>query len=326
MSKTHSMRSLRAPALGVLVSLGALACVPELDEGLDRVEGTRVLAVVAEPPEAREGASVRLSALVASDGAAPGQDPTFAFCNARKPLSELGPVDGSCLDAGSGALQALGSGASVTATIGRDACSLFGPRRPSPEPGAPAARAVDPDPSGGFYQPVLAGLPNQPAVLGGVRLDCGLPGANRDVVIEYNQRYRPNQNPVLEQLELEIADGQWAPLEAGAPRAVAAGAAVVLRASFPGCESGVACGGAEFYVMLDPATRGLVEQRERLIASWFATAGGFDEHRTEAPEPELTSTDAVWFAPQSAGVVRLWVVLRDGRGGVTHAEREIVVE
>src|SRR5688572_26759007 len=141
-----------AQCLGVAVFS---ACVPEIDDDLSLVSAERVLAVIAEPPEAGEGDRVVLSALVASPVGAASALVSYSFCLTRKPLSELGPVDPSCLS-GTGELVALGQGARVEGSIDRGACSLFGPRRPTPEPGQPAGRPVDPDATGGFYQPVMA--------------------------------------------------------------------------------------------------------------------------------------------------------------------------
>src|SRR5688572_16291201 len=150
--------------------LGA-SCVPAVDDDLSLVEFSRVLAVIAEPPEAAEGEPVSLTALVAPSEAA-GDEVSYAACLERKPLSELGPVSPSCLGGGGAeSLRSFGSGRSVQATIDRGACSSFGPRRPTAEAGQPAGRPVDPDPTGGFYQPIVASLPGQRGVLGAVRLD-----------------------------------------------------------------------------------------------------------------------------------------------------------
>jgi hypothetical protein len=316
-----------ALALGVL----AQACIPTLEDDLSRVTSSRVLAIVAEPPEVGEGDVVRLSALVAGVAEAPEPSVSFAFCRARKPLSELGPVDPVCLGASDPtALQALGTAESLTANVDRAACSAFGPRRPSAEPGAPAGRAVDPDPTGGFYQPVIASLTGGPAVLGAVRLDCGLAGADRAQVIEYNQRHRPNQNPAIQRLELSLG-GTWTELlpreePAATPLSVAAGTELAVRVAFAGCEPDSACTGAETYVVFDAESRLLVDRSEDLFASWYASAGAFDEYRTAPVLAAETSAENRWIAPAQPGSVDLWVVLRDGRGGVGWSSYRVQVE
>jgi len=53
-----------------------------------------------------------------------------------------------------------------------------------------------------------------------------------------------------------------------------------------------------------------VEPGESPFLSWFATAGDLDNFRTDATGPGLTNT---WTPASLPG--RLWVVIRDGRGG-----------
>lgn len=314
----------------LMLSLAGAGCVPDLDDDVSLVGDARVLAIVAEPPEAREGGTVRLGVLVAGS-AEPGIQPLLSFCHARKPLSELGPVAPECLEDGSPELTPLGRGESVVGVIERDACSVFGPRRPTAEAGQPAGRPVDPDSTGGFYQPVLAALPGQPSTLGGVRLDCGLPGADRDQLIDYNERHRPNRNPALSSVEV-FRDGAYLGIAEATPLAVSAGVPVELRAVWEVCSGGPdgmtpaeECGGAEPFVMLDPESLTVVERSEVLIASWYATAGAFEEPRT-GPDGAAPSSLNTWTAPASPGPVELWVVLRDGRGGVGYAMRRFNVE
>jgi hypothetical protein len=300
-----------------------LGCVPEIDDDLSLVSNDRVLAVVAEPPEAGEGDRVALSALIASPLGSSALA-SYSFCLTRKPLSELGPVDPSCLS-GTGELVDLGRGARVEGVIDRGACSLFGPRRPTPEPGQPAGRPVDPDPTGGFYQPVMATLPGQSTVLGGVRLDCGLPGADRDQVIEYNQRHRPNLNPAVERLELLDA-GSWLALTPETPQPVVAGQRRILRVSWPSCTSDASCAGAETYVVLDPESGALADRSEEVLASWYTSGGGFDEPRTGAADVLAPQAENIWQVPLEPGPAAVWVVLRDGRGGIGYANYRFQVE
>lgn len=316
----------KLPARGAASLLGLIlaSCVPDVDDDTSLVTAPRVLAIQAEPPEAGEGDTVSLTALVASDGEAADDAVSYFFCTARKPLSELGPIEPGCLYDTSGARAALGTGLSVSGALDRGVCSLFGPRRPSAEPGQPAGRAADPDATGGFYQPVLAELLGQLGVLGGVRLDCGLPSADREQVIEYNQRHRTNQNPRIDRLE-RLASATWTPLAEDAAQRVGAGERLELRVSWAACAAEERCTGAEQYVMFDPAGRALVERQEALVASWYATDGRFDAPRTEPGDTPFQSENG-WVAPSARGAVRLWVVLRDGRGGVGHASYRLDVE
>jgi hypothetical protein len=61
----------------------------------------------------------------------------------------------------------------------------------------------------------------------------------------------------------------------------------------------------------------VASRRESLRVSWFTSAGRFAEERTGRSEGEadVSFSDNTWQAP-AAGVARIWVVLRDDRGGV----------
>ena len=70
-------------------------------------------------------------------------------------------------------------------------------------------------------------------------------------------------------------------------------------------------------------------QRESLRLSWFATGGRLPARRTGRSETD-TDTDRspqnIWTAPPTPGLVHLWLVLRDSRGGVDFAEAQIDVQ
>jgi hypothetical protein len=319
--------------------LASFGCVPDIRDETSVVEAPRVLALRADPAESEEDGAVALSALaVAPDGSTANVE--FGLCLDRKPLTELGPVSPRCVRARveePGVLSLLGGGESVTARVPSDACTLFGPERPDPKPGEPSPRPVDPDLTGGFYQPIVAWLGSD-VTLGAIRLKCPLSGASRDATIDYNRRYRPNQNPVVVAFERVDAAGDGAPLDlADQPLRVQAGESVRLRVTFPACPrehvcgDGVCgpledragcsedcdeprgCGGAETYAIYDPRARQVREEIETLVATWYATAGRFAEERTELGAGERIEN--AWTAPSNAGPIQLWVVLRDARGG-----------
>jgi hypothetical protein len=138
-----------------------------------------------------------------------------------------------------------------------------------------------------------------------------LPGA--DIASAFAMRYKQNQNPSLLPLTAAL-DG--APLDLGA---LPADKKVTLTASWTP-ES------AESYPVFDIVGEALVDHRESLRVSWFATGGAFDHDRTGRGEEEIeTSTDNVWQTP-AAGPAHLWVVLRDSRGGVDFAEYDVTVQ
>ncbi|MBX3189509.1 MAG: hypothetical protein KF819_20965 [Labilithrix sp.] len=344
----------------VAVLVGSpLACIPDFADDRAVIASARVLAVRSVPAEAKAGGSVTLSALVAAPAheAASGASLEWAMCLARKPLTELGPVAEECVarfGAGGESFQRLGRGASVSAVVPADACQRFGPLAAPAEAGGVAGRPVDPDLSGGYHQPVVLG-DGAGVVLASVRLACGVVGVPSAESIRYNQGYRPNENPEVERLELVSREGvrAIAPGLAAPGITVAAGTRAELRIVWPACprqpvcgdglctsgenQSSCAadcrnvprgCGGAESYLAPDPDTRTVRERREGITVAWYATAGVFAEEQTGRTEsdPDGVDTSNVWTAPSSPGLVRLWVVLRDDRGGVGWAEYLVAID
>lgn len=338
--------------LSILLLLAAptVACVPDFDTESTLVTSPRIVAIRSVPAEAREGEAVELEALVA-DPEESGVEPSFSLCLARKPLTELGPVNPACLVRGAdeSVLEPLGRGARVSATIPATACASFGPERPEPKPGEPAGRPVDPDASGGFYLPVVAFLGSD-VTLGASRLRCDLAGIPRSATVELNQRYRSNENPAVEALELVRADGSSVTLSDGDDAVtVERGERVTLRVRWSECPSQSECGdgvcgaredtatceadcvtptgcnGAERYAVYDAESQRVVERVEALFVSYLASGGTFDEERSDARAGERFAQNG-WRAPAQAGTVRLWGVLRDDRGGSGFVSARVQVE
>lgn len=103
------------------------------------------------------------------------------------------------------------------------------------------------------------------------------------------------------------------------------GQEVALRVNWESCprkvssskdEPGPACGGAEPYLIYNHDTRQLDERREQLVLTWYASAGEIASHRTAPDSPNDARDANTWRAPLRPSEVQLWVVLRDGRGGV----------
>lgn len=331
------------------------ACRPDFDRGPSLVEGPRVLALSSTPAEARPGEPVTYAALlVDQSGTRDDVRSEWAFCNERKPLTELGPVAPACLVPSGPSLTLLGAGPIAAGALPPEGCRIFGPDPPQAKPGEAAGRPVDPDPSGGYYQPLrlLYGINggDERYALGGTRLLCGLAGANQETAAEFGRRYRRNENPALASLHALTPDGGAVPLSAPpdpAPWRVAPATSVRLVASWPICPANDACGdgicgldetatdcpadcntptgcqGAERYLHLDPETRALVERRETLRVAWFSPAGHFDDDAT-GTSAEGESANG-WVAPDAPGSVPIWVVVRDDRGGVGFASYRVEV-
>lgn len=338
--------------LVVSLALSAAACVPDVEQSETRVGAPRVLAVSATPAEAAPRESVAFEALYADASGELQQAPLdWAFCLERKSLAELGPIAPLCLS-DAAAMEQIGAGSSVRGVVPKDACRLFGPDRAPAREGEPAGRPVDPDGTGGYYQPLVVNDQAQgDFTTFEVRLACGLPGVTQAQYADFNRRYRRNEKPALTALELVAASGPVEPIDllatgSGAesqPAAVTAGETVLLRARWEECASGEECGdgmcgaeesveacredcaaprachGSELYLYFDPRGRQLVSRREAIMLSWFSTAGAFEAARSGQSESDaaLASSENEWTAPALEGEVALWVVLHDDRGGAS---------
>ncbi|MBX3221191.1 MAG: hypothetical protein KF795_11780 [Labilithrix sp.] len=303
-------RSLRALSLVVVLGGAPFACRPDFGDRESLVTRTQVLAVRGDPPEAKPGEVVSWSLLVATpDGPVAEPIASWALCATPKLLTENGAASAACL--GDGVRPIVEGAAAASAAIPGDACALFGPQVAAAE-----LRPRDPDVTGGYYQPVRVTVFDRGATsvaFGLQRVGCALANASADVTTDFSRRYVANANPELEPLEATLG---------GAPvalDAIPAGATVTLRASWP-------AEAAERYVVYDLASRAVVERRETMRVSWFATAGTFESDRTGRAEDELeTSTTNTWTAPRAAGSAHLFVVLRDARGGVAFASHALVI-
>jgi hypothetical protein len=335
---------------------GALGCVPEFEDDLSLVTERKVLAVRAEPAEVKPGTATRLSVLVAAPVGEDAQteELSWALCAARKPLTELGPVLQDCVTefgTESDKLVELGSGAAVDAVVEANACSQFGPLVPVSASGEASGRPVDPDTTGGYYQPLLVG--DADVTLGEIRISCSPVGIRGEETISYNRSYRPNENPELTRLEVASDDAREVPpADSGERLSVKAGTTLDLRAEWPSCPREAVCGdglctagedqvscredcqtepkgctGAESYVWIDPKTRTVQPRREGLTLAWYGTAGHFESHQTGRSETDADGVDTEnrWTAPKTEGLVRLWTVLRDDRGGTSFRSYEIDV-
>ena len=333
--------------------LAVASCQPNLDDTVSIVTSPRVLAIQSSPAEAPPMGSVTYTALVAQGGPDAGAPKLqWDYCSARNPLKNLGPVNTVCVQPGSSALTSLGTGLHASGPIPSLACGSFGPNAPPAADGGPAGQPVNPDFTGGYYQPVSAFLPQAggPAdTLYFMRLACGFAGANEASQGVLTARYHLNTNPEVASL---TANGK--PLvtnEKGETNPVSSRQKLALEVAWPACplvdkcgdgvcgadESAMTCpkdcmtpkgcGGAERFVNFDLASQTVVDQREGIHVSWYATAGTFDQDRTgRAGTDDATTSDDGWTPPASAGRVQLWIVLRDDRGGIGWAEYALDVK
>jgi hypothetical protein len=340
------MRAKFALSLSLVVS-SASGCVPTFDDNLPLIDEPTVLAIQAEPAEAAPGKQVQLSALVGTPNPnASAPELRWGLCIARKPLTELGPVNPVCIRApgqAPGEIVDLGSGPTVATALPLDACRLFGPSLPEPMNGEPAGRPVDPDPTGGYYQPVSVTLTASGVTsMGSVRIFCPPSGLDQQQAAEFNESYRNNQSPSIDLLSARSESGESLPIPGEPDKLpVAANQVLNLEASWHACPHSSVCGdgvcgaredksncaedcstptgctGAEDYAWFNPDSRTVQPRHESIRVSWFSTGGHFENAVTGREESEFDETTTVdrWTAPASAGDVRVWAVIRDSRGG-----------
>ncbi len=281
----------------LVLGAGCAGCADALDQRLAIVNDPRTLAILAEPPEAKPGESVTYSILVGSADGPVAAAPSWAYCTAPKAPTEDNIVSTACLDAS--AMQPLGDAPTITAMLPAETCLVYGGET---KPGG--FRPRDADPTGGFYQPVRAALPDELA-FGLTRITCKLPNVTPAISREYDLTYRANTNPTLDPVALTT---------------VPADTDVELLASWPS-ET------AESYVYFDALGQRLRTRRESLRVSWFATGGALPVDATAVGEDDpATAVSTTWHTPAVPGPAWLYLVLRDSRGGATVQILAITVE
>jgi hypothetical protein len=291
----------------VLLLAGVLGCTPSFEDTPWRVEETRVLGIVSDPPEARPGEVVQLSALVGSPDGTVSAAPSWDVCTRPRASSERTAVTQRCLEG-----DALES-ASATWAVLSDACARFGPNVPPTEDDAAPQRPSDPDASGGYFVPVRAEAADALA-FGVVRIRCDLPGVTRAIFEEFEARYTLNRNPEITGVTV---DGQEVDAD---PIVVSAGAATELEVALSDAS-------AEPYVRYDPGEGVLLDEREWLRVEVFVTDGELDRGQVIVrPEDDPGPVSIAWHAPASPTTVSAWVIVTDARGGATWRDVAIRIE
>jgi hypothetical protein len=292
-------------SLVVALALPVSGCRDVTDARQSLIAGPQLLALEAEPAEAAPGERVHYQAL-AVDADGPLEDPqlAFSFCRTPKPLGDNRAASDACAQQAEQAFAAQGT--SADAAVPTDACTLFGPSVPA------NARPPDPDASGGYYQPLRIQL-DQLSAVALQRIRCPLPNAPIAAARAFRERYLPNRNPVLTPLSLQFDGRELA--QDRVPR----GREIVLRVGWT-AES------AEQFVVYDRASAELVGQRESMRVSWYVNGGELAYDRTgRAATDEGLVTENRLRLPDRVGRAQLWIVLRDSRGGVTHASYDLAL-
>jgi hypothetical protein len=338
-----------------VAALAAVACTPEFDPA-SRIEKLRVLAIKAEPPEIDPGGVATLESLVVrADFAAdplrtttvvhvacvpipgdPATSPCVAFSTLGDPAAAIAAgAQAACAGGGAGSevppidfagVEACQGGTCAPAAVG--GAPLRAPQLAVPA-GLPFP-ADGPERILGVQAIVLAfaldATPDE--LVQGVGTTCptGDLAANlaslwssrehvlstKRVQIRGPQAIDPaNHNPADEVPGLSIAAGTT-PLDPGVVTTVERGTGTIALKPVlpPGAEP-------EEYAELDASGQVIERKREEWVYSWFSTAGELDELHTRGVEP-----DAWTVGPTRAMVA---VVVRDLRGGVAWAVREVAV-
>jgi hypothetical protein len=284
-------------ALILLLALAAGGCNPGFAPAT-YVEGLRVFAVKAEPPEVAPGETTTMT-LLAVDTA--GRPVAASWSACLIPAGTTTAVNPECVTAAAGAgFLPLGDG--LTATLTMPALSPL-------ELGLPDATA-------GFYLPV--------------RIDVTAAGALVPAI--YRVRYSlgltpPNHNPALAGLWLvegakNSTTAALTPLDEAAPPTVHVGDRLVLRGAFT-------ADSAETYPVPagDPRLGQTKEATEILRLFWYATAGDISDEVTGGDQPDtVLSFDQ--RLPDLAGgsaTIDVWLVGREERGGTDWVHRTIVL-
>jgi hypothetical protein len=305
------------------VACALAACTPNFTDTTTNVSTPRLLAVAGSPAEGPPGSKFTLRALY-DDGNGPADAGSveWATCLLQKPLGDPGSVNPACFAGGAGLVR-LGVGDAVTGIIPANACELFGPESPPPLAGQPSARPTDPDATGGYYLPIRVVPGGSQDSVAFERIACQPSGVIESVFAAFSAGYILNENPVVSALAWLEQAGTATTISPDTPGSkpaitVAPGAVMALRAEWPSCPpTPAACGGAEAYVLIDASTGELSTSRESMVASWYSSAGSFMLDRVGRDGSDTTvNVVNTWTAPTTPGIVRIWVVLRDARGGV----------
>jgi hypothetical protein len=250
------------------------------------VQGLRILAIKAEPPEVSPGQVTSLKAL-ATDTNGRSIETAWAACTLRPAPGTL-DLNPDCINAETAPyLLALGSGISLSAVVPDVSPADFGP----------------PDASGGLYLPVRA------------RTQAGADRVDSIYPLRLSTGLPPNHNPQLTGVLIVPPTGVPIPLDEASPVEVRAGQAITLRAPF-------SPDSAEIYQAVGAGQSGTL--REILRVSWFATGGSFSEANTGEAKPD-TIWRADQFLPPTGATIDLYVVGREERGGTDFLHRSFVL-
>jgi hypothetical protein len=328
--------------LSSLLFLAAGGCKPGVGAPISLIGGPAILAVKGQPAEVAPGAMVTYQVLaVDSTGRipSPGGDVTasaqWVICEQPKPPIETNSVSSACLDTQLWPGTPGAPDNTYSAPMPTDACSNFGPLTPQPKPGEPPIQPRAPDVTDGYYLPVRvsleipeglrrAGMATADSIVAFAleRIGCGLANAPTDPATEFTKNYKLNTNPVIDRLTWQqgVADPAEVPhLETGAAAIqVQSGQTVTFSLSWT-------ADSVESYPVFDILSRSIQYHREAMRVAWYATDGTFEHDVTGRSETETDVFAVNTWKSSSAGLIHLWIVLHDSRGGTDFASFDLEV-
>lgn len=296
----------------VLVACLGSACFPSLEEESYLLTEERILAIRGIPAEARPNTPVRYEVLIAAPDGTQEVELRLAYCTEPRSADERTGVSAACLQG-----QALQS-VEVETELLADACARFGPNTPPSQEGMRPRRPADPDPTGGYYLPIQVQRVENASLqsFGFHRVRCDLAGATRDIFDEYQERYLENRHPQIAALFAQQGSETHDLLVE--PRRVSRGQSVLLVGQ-------ARADAFEDFVVYSAEDARLFDRKERLTLNWYVTGGQLERSR-QSLDPARREAKTEWRAPDSAGPVHGWLVLRDDRGGAAWSEFLIEVE
>jgi hypothetical protein len=327
----------------LLLLSSSLACKPAVGPPISQISGPAILAVKGTPAEvdphgtdptvAYEALAVDASGRVPGPGADISSPLLWATCDRPKPPTENNSVSTSCLDETALPGVVGNSAKTYSAPVPSEACSLFGPITP---PSTPPIRPRDPDVTGGYYLPIRVELlvpetlqrpdmtfPDSLVAFQLQRSYCGLVSAPADIIREYVKNYKLNNNPVLTSLTVVQPglDPVAVPVSSVAVASISVGVGQTIAFA-----ANWSADSAEPYPAFDVIQRVLVyHPREAMRVSWYASGGTFEHDVTGRTEDETEDFAENTWKSDVAGLIHMWLVLHDIRGGTDFAAIDINV-
>lgn len=316
--------SVTSSMISAAAALWVAACIPSTDfDDRELIKSPRILAIIADPPEAAPGEDVTLRIF---SGAMPeGVRYAWSVCPLVESFGTQGfggaqygmmdPPPGCSASAGAFVLPGEGPSTTLPGAVTQAAFDNL------EELGETFGDRLPPDTLRLLAEEI--GVP----VAVGVRVFDG----DRELVAAYKRvllslRSEQGTNPPPPRFELNgmtlegrERDGDLVCLPEGVPttelgRVPMPPATELFVMPDPNDEPWI-----ETYNVLDPQG-GVVVKSERAFYSFYTTAGAFNQTSTHAPDRNTR-----WYSPAAPGPASLYYIVRDGHGGTSACRLDVEV-